>query len=121
MDPAIVSFLTMLATAVLNAAANRAGEIPVEKVFEVLPSLPSFLLNTMRKPEFRKAVEQVRDNPSDPMAQLEVQKQLQRLVTVVTEELAIALQLQKLVNLNKYLAPMNSITPDQIKEALKPF
>lgn len=118
MDPAIVSFLTMLATAVLNAAANRAGEIPVEKVFEVLPSLPSFLLNTMRKPEFRKAVEQVRDNPSDPMVQLEVQKQLQRLVI---EEPAIALQLQELVNLNKYLAPMNSITPDQIKEALKPF
>lgn len=52
------------------------------------------------------------------MATLEVQKQLQRLVM---EEPAIALELQKLINLNKYLEPMNSITSDQITQALAPF
>lgn len=115
MDPVLLAFLTTLAMVMVN----RAAEIPVEKAYEALPSFFSLLFNAIRKkPELRKAVEQVSKNPSDPMTQLDLQKQLQRLVM---EEPAIALQLQKLVNLNKYLAPMNSITPDQIVQALAPF
>ncbi|OAN47351.1 hypothetical protein A6A03_01010 [Chloroflexus islandicus] len=115
MDPVLLAFLTTLAMVMVN----RAAEIPVEKAYEALPSFFSLLFNAIRKkPELRKAVEQVSKNPSDPMAQREVQKQLQRLVI---EEPAIALQLQKLVNLNGYLAPMNSITPDQIINALAPL
>lgn len=123
MDPVLLTFLMAFVTEVLKPMVNRAAEIYVEKKLEkgdeVLPNFFSLLFNAIRKkPELRKAAEQVRDNPSNPMAQLDLQKQLQRLVM---EEPAIALQLQKLVNLNKYLAPMNSITPDQIVQALAPF
>lgn len=58
MDPAIVAFLTVFAPVILNAAVNRAVEIPVEKGLDALSSLLSSLVNAMRKkPEFRQAVE----------------------------------------------------------------
>lgn len=111
MDPTIVAVLTVIATAVLN----RAAEIPVEKGAE---AIISWFANAIRKkPELRKAAEQVSNNPDDPVARKEVEQQVLQLLHENPEQ---ARQLLQYIHLSDYVGPMRRVTDkkDDMKREL---
>lgn len=118
MDPTILAFLTVLSTAMLNAAVNRAGEISAEKGFE---ALSDFISNAMRKkPEFRKAAEQVSKQPNDPVARAELERQVVQLLDENPEQ-ARLLSEYKYIRLSDYVGPMKQVEFDDIRRELVPL
>lgn len=115
MDAMLLSILTMVAPAALNVATNRVVEVSVEKAFD---AITNWFANVIRKrPELYKAVEQMKNNPQNPVAQAEFEKQVLKLLDEDRDQVR---QLLKFAYLSDYTGPMRRVTEkfDDMKRAL---